>query len=253
MPKAIGLCLSGGAARGAFHLGVLRALEELGIRVEAISGSSIGAVVGAGYACGNTPSAMLALFKSKAFRQSIGWNIWGGSVWKINTAHPVFEHLLGRHERLETLPLPLHVSLCNLQKGEVVYASAGDLRQVLEASCALAPFFPFRAIEGVWYGDGGFVDNLPLAPLKKSGLPLLAVNLHPHLPHENRGNLLFRALLSLWHATVRAQAQVATWYLSAPELSRFSLFSFSSIDTLERMGYRTCLETFDVFARSDAV
>lgn len=252
MPKEIGLCLSGGASRGAYHLGVLKALEELGIRVRAISGSSIGAVVGVGYACGNSPEAMIAFFKSRAFAKSIKWNFFGGSVWKIDPNHPVFEPFFQGHTRLEALPLPLHVSLCDLQKGEVLYVQTGDLRQILEATCALAPFFPFRTIEGSWYGDGGFVDNLPLQPLKKSALPLLAVNLHPCPPYRG-GNLLRRALFSLWHANVRAQEQEATWLLSSPALSGFSLFSFSSIDVLVEMGYRACLETFDELACGDAV
>jgi len=253
IPKEIGLCLSGGAARGAYHLGVLKALGELGIGVRAISGSSIGAAIGVGYACGNAPEAMLAFFKSRAFRKSIAWNFWGGSVWKIDATHPVFEGFFQGYTRLEDLPLPLYVSVCDLQKGEAVYAQRGDLRQLLEATCALAPFFPFRSITGRWYGDGGFVDNLPLHPLKQSDLPLVAVNLHPRVKHESSRGLLRRALFLCWHANVHIQEKEATWLITSPELSRFSLFSFSSLDVLMEMGYVACLETFDKLASGDAV
>ena len=70
----LSLALSGGAARGAFHVGVIAALEKHNIAIAAVSGTSIGAVIAAGVGSGTSAFDMIRLFKSKAFRKVFCFN-----------------------------------------------------------------------------------------------------------------------------------------------------------------------------------
>jgi len=68
MPHGIGLTLSGGGAKGLAHIGAIKALEEAGIPIDCITGTSIGAIIGSLYAMGYSPEEMVALIKSRPFR-----------------------------------------------------------------------------------------------------------------------------------------------------------------------------------------
>lgn len=232
----VALSLSGGAARGAFHLGVIQSLRENGIKIRAIAGSSIGAVVGAGYACGHTPQEMLEFFKSKDFKRTIGLNIHRGSLWRIDTNKTIFDEFLNGKKSFDDLNLPLHVAVTDLSNGRVCYENRGDLINAITASCALMPFFKPVKIRENWCVDGGYMDNLPVKPLKKYELPIIGVNLHPLLNYSN-GGLLKRALFLSWHASIAANLSELEYCITSPKLTKYSLFSLSKLDELYEHGY----------------
>ena len=80
----ITLALSGGAARGAYHLGVLHFIEEEGLHVRAVSATSIGAVIGASWLCGVSAKEQLDIFKSKEFKRIFSFNYFRKSLYKID-------------------------------------------------------------------------------------------------------------------------------------------------------------------------
>lgn len=239
----ISLSLSGGAARGAFHLGVIDSLEELGVKIRAISGSSIGAVVGAGYASGLKPKEMLFIFKSAEFRRTIKLNLHRGSLWRIDTSQTVFDKLLNGKSSFKELELPLHVGVTDLSTGRMCYKNSGDLKDTISASCALLPFFAPMLLEGRWCADGGYMDNLPIEPLKKYGFPIVGVNLHPLLPFS-KGLLLKRALFLSWHASIASHLNELKYCISSPKLAKYPLFSLSKLDELYELGYKEGLDYF---------
>jgi NTE family protein len=89
----ISLALSGGAARGAFHLGVIAACERHGIEIGAISGTSIGAVVATGVGSGVSAFDMIRLFKSEAFRKVIGFNYFQKGLFRIDETASILREI----------------------------------------------------------------------------------------------------------------------------------------------------------------
>ena len=162
----LGLVFSGGGVRALAHAGLLKALEEKGLRPSIISGASGGALIGALYACGVKPDDMMRFFKeTPLFKWSM---ITFKKVGLVDSAKyaKFFKKELQYHT-FEELQLPLIVTATNLLNGKLQYFSKGELIQPLIASAALPPYFsPVRIGESL-YCDGGLLDNFPIEPIKK--------------------------------------------------------------------------------------
>lgn len=238
--EGISLVLSGGAARGAFHLGVLHALDEANIPIKAMSGSSIGAVVGAGYLSGNSPKKLLELFKSKAFKQALKLNLLHGSLLRLDANAPIMNHIINDLTRLESLSPSLHVSVTDLENGCVLYLKEGDLKELLLATSALVPLFGAQKVANTWMADGGIIDNFPIAPLLPLGFPILGVNLHPNVPLQKHGVLqhLARAIFLGWHSGVARNITQCDYYLSPKKLGEFSILRFAHLDEMFALGVK---------------
>lgn len=167
--KRIGVALGGGAVRGAAHIGVLSVLAREGIIPDFIAGSSIGAIVGAGYAAGLSPDELGELFRT------LHWNRLVRPVVRISL------NLLsiGRLRRFlaqalpvstfDQLSLPFAAVACDLNRGEQVILREGDLVEAICASAALPGLFtPVRQGERLLV-DGGVVNNLPLDVVRAMG------------------------------------------------------------------------------------
>lgn len=158
----LGLVLSGGAVRGAAHLGVLAVLDEAGIRPDLVVGTSVGSAVGALYAAGQRPEALLDLLEPVSWRSLVELSLTSGRSL-FGTAG--FErYLRERLERrsFEELALPFRAVACDLLSGEAVALGEGDVVEAVLASCALPGLFPPVERDGRLLVDGGVVDNLPL-------------------------------------------------------------------------------------------
>lgn len=173
-----GLALSGGAARGFAHIGVIRAFEENGIKIDCMSGASIGALIGLFYASGKTPDEMLAIAGSvrKSKLKAIG----PFHIGKAGLSY--VEHLLKKHvpaKRFEDLSLPLFVSVTNFHTGKYEIISSGDIVPALRASVAIPVKFGEQIINGVPYIDGGMTNNLPVEPLRECCTTVVGVSVNP--------------------------------------------------------------------------
>ena len=162
----LGLVFSGGGVRALAHAGLLKALEEKGLRPSIISGTSGGALIGALYACGVKPDDMMRFFKeTPLFKWSM---ITFKKVGLVDSAKyaKFFKKELQYHT-FEELQLPLIVTATNLLNGKLQYFSKGELIQPIIASAALPPYFsPVRIGESL-YCDGGLLDNFPIEPIRK--------------------------------------------------------------------------------------
>jgi NTE family protein len=163
----IGLALSGGAARGIAHVGVLRALEENNIPIDAIAGASAGALIGGAYAAGLSIPQLEEL--AKKFR------------WR-HTGRPSFSRLgLQSNERMETflrailpvtrfedLKIPFAALAMDLHQGSaVVLRDEGDVAFAIRASTCIPAFYvPVRDAQGRWLVDGGLVASLPISHVR---------------------------------------------------------------------------------------
>jgi NTE family protein len=180
----VGLALSSGAAKGLSHIGVIQVLEENGIDVDVVAGASMGAYVGAAWACGfdgqkleklaremESPWAFWKLI-DPAFPPRQGF-IRGGAVKKR------LMKSIG-HVRFAELARPLRVLATNLETLERVVFSSGEVADAVHASIAVPGICVPVIINGETYIDGGIVDPLPEDVLREMGVNrIIAVNAIP--------------------------------------------------------------------------
>lgn len=158
--KQIGLVLSGGGIRGMAHIGLLKVLEERGVVANNVAGSSIGALVGALYANGNTIDEMLAFFKETPLFQYSFFAIGKPGLIDTERYFNVFQDFFP-HNSFEGLQKPLYVVATDLMHGLEKVFSTGELIMPLLASAALTPVFSPVEIDSVLYADGGIMNNFP--------------------------------------------------------------------------------------------
>ncbi|WP_075216984.1 patatin-like phospholipase family protein [Mongoliimonas terrestris] len=170
----IGLALGGGGARGLAHVHVLEALDEMGLRPVAVTGSSIGAIIGAGYAAGMTGAAVREFVQATFAKQGDVW----GKVWQLRPK--TFADLFGGGlvqfdaERtvelflpadlpatFEDLVIPFTVMAADFYGCQEVALSSGPLRKAIAASIAIPILFRPVEIDGRVLIDGGVVNPLP--------------------------------------------------------------------------------------------
>jgi NTE family protein len=160
----VGLALSGGAARGAAHVGVLRVLLESGVPVDCVAGTSAGALVGGAFAAG-VPVAELERFALR-----MRWRDFGRvtvSRLGVQTNARMEEYVRAQFPvtRFEELPIPFAAVATDLHSGRaVVLKGEGDLAFAIRASCAVPGWYlPVVDGEGRRLVDGGLVALVPVA------------------------------------------------------------------------------------------
>lgn len=166
-PVALVLC--GGGSRGALEVGFYRAVRELGLPIDLVIGSSIGALNGAFIAAGMPPDELARLWLRVRRQDVMRWN-WKGLLLPrrapgLYTLDPLRELLLRTlpATRFEDLRLPLTITTTDLQLGKAVHWSgSGDLIEPLIASLSLPVFFPPVRIGNHQFVDGGVANNVPL-------------------------------------------------------------------------------------------
>ncbi len=244
------LCLSGGAARGAFHLGVLHALDELHVTIKALSGSSIGGVIALSYAGGVSPKEQLELFKSRAFMQSIRFNFFKDGIFRVDISHPIANALLPIRT-FEALSIPVYVTTVDLNAGELHTLHSGDTHIAAVATTALTPLFRPLPYRDMLLVDGGFLNNFPLYPLHAYRLPIVGSNAMPITPKQPRGfkRVVNRALFLLSQSAVIETIEQCDYYITSPQLARYRLFKRNALDELFALGYACGRDTLSDFSQ----
>jgi NTE family protein len=204
----VGLVLSGGGARGAAHVGVLKVLDELRVPVDAIAGTSMGAVVGGLYASGMTAAEIETLirslnwqdaFRDRPPREELGFRrkqdernflvrfalgvketgfvlppglVQGQKLEQVlrNAALPVAEV-----QGFDRLPIPFRAIATDLETGQAVVMDSGDLVTAMRASMSAPGVFSPAQREGRLLVDGGLVENLPIDTARAMGVDVLIV------------------------------------------------------------------------------
>ncbi len=242
----ISLSLSGGAARGAYHLGVLHCLDEMHIEVKALCGVSIGAVIGASYASGVTPKRQLEIFQSKEFKNVFSFNWFRGSLFNVDYCADIFKELIPK-EKIEELPIPLWISVFDITHAKGLLFEKGDIKELCLASSALTPVFRPVLQNDALYADGGFVNNLVVDPLKNLPYKILGVNLHPIERNYHQDGFLSIAkriaFLSMFSAVAQSE-NMCDILLASPKLRDYSIFSLSKLDEIFELGYEDAKRVF---------
>lgn len=173
-PPRVGLALGGGAARGFAHIGVIAALEEAGIKVDLVAGTSAGSLVGAIYASGKTAAQLQDIALRMEEAEITDWVL------------PLFSRGILRGEALsnyvnrqvnnkliESLPLPLGIVATDLRSGEGVLFQQGDTGRAVRASSAVPSVFNPVKVGEREFVDGGLVAPVPVRYAKHMGAELI--------------------------------------------------------------------------------
>ena len=176
----IGLALGGGAARGWAHIGVLRVLEEAGIKPDVIAGCSIGAVVGGCYAAGKL-DPLEAFARTLTKRRIMGlldFHISGSGLIGGDRLRKLLEIDLGGC-RIEELSARFATVATELDSGHEIWLTRGPLVEALRASYALPGVFDPVRISGRWLVDGALVNPVPVTVARALGADIvICVNLN---------------------------------------------------------------------------
>ncbi|PHR89060.1 MAG: hypothetical protein COA78_36040 [Blastopirellula sp.] len=260
----IGLALGGGGARGMAHLGVLKALADHGIVIDAIAGTSAGAMAGIICASGYAPGYATELFANDL---KPGWPFtWmprGGHWYLLHKyRRGLFDPMLRKYltnYTLEQLPLPVQSVTVDLVSGKPVVRTYGDaVRSILE-SINLPVFSSPLCHEGQALIDGGLVNNIPADVLINGGCNfVIAVsvtsrlkaefaNNHPQTPtQEMKSGTIFQTLLRSYlvqSVNMNSHGVQPADIVIEPDVSKYDLSEFSSTRELAALGEEAAVQS----------
>jgi NTE family protein len=257
-PK-IALVLGGGGLKGFAHIGVFRALKEMGIVPTVVAGTSIGALIGAAYARGMDTSEMADRARALKRRDLFRLNRMGMLLERQHSPAIYLDEPLRNvvrsvapDKRFDELKTKLLVNTVDITRGSQVVWGLPGLRDVsivdaVYASCALPGFYPPGEIGGRLCVDGGVLDNLPVSVASMGMDAVIAVDtgssdLEPENDIATAGfaSIYMRAATTMMHAL--QLVPFGSWtrppmILIRPKVNHIGWFSFSNTDELVQAGY----------------
>jgi NTE family protein len=241
-----GLVLSGGGARGIAHIGVLKALDEMGITFDCISGTSAGSIVGALYANGHKPDQIFELIKNlsifKSVRPAFAWT---GLLSLDGLKELMLKEIPGN--KFSDLKIPLTVAATDIRKGKIQYFTEGDLARIIMASCCIPAIFNPVSLEKNLYVDGGLLDNLPVKPIRKECDFIVGSHCNHISPDFDTSNIklvIERSLLITIHANTEVSRGQCDLFIEPPRMDRFSSLNLSKAKEIFDFGYQFTKENF---------
>ena len=245
--NSIGICLSGGAALGFGHIGALQALEDNGIIPEYVSGSSMGAIIGAFYCAGFSPEELLQLIKTDKLYK----------ITKLMTFQPTFlnsgltNHSILRslvkelipNNSFEQLQKRLYICVVNLNRADWEIVDSGNkLDTWLAASAAIPGLFNTIKQNGVFYTDGGLLNNLPAQPLTERCDTIIGINVIPHrIPEKLKKpvDTLAYAIRAVQFQNSASGRALCNFLIEPDAFDKYHEFSFDAYQDIYNIGYTT--------------
>lgn len=242
----IGLSLSGGGSKGLAHLGILQAMEDMGIFPDIISGTSAGAFAGVFYADGLRPKEIITFFKNRAFREFAEFTIPKAGFFK-NTRFTDFlkNHLTAR--TFEELKIPLHVVTTDIEYGETHVFSSGPLINTIIASCTVPIVFTPVKIEERHYVDGGLFKNFPVSVIRKMCDKVIGANVSPVTISPYKDSIKYVAERSFHYMSASntlLDRNLCDYLIESQELAKYSMFDLEHVEEIYDLGYRIAHDFF---------
>jgi NTE family protein len=181
--KNISLVLSGGGSRGAIQLGVLQALNEYKIKIDAVSGTSIGAIIGALYCSGIKPYHIKEIMESKRFVDIYHFKWHRHGLLDMSLLYKILKEKIPENN-FEALKVPLYICASNIDKGGFEIFSKGDLHVKVAASASIPIVFEPVKIGKDFYVDGGLFNNMPVNPFIGKDTYILGVHVNNYKNKE---------------------------------------------------------------------
>lgn len=259
----LGVALGGGAARGMSHLGVLRAMDEEGIVIDAIAGTSVGAMMGVSYCVGYSPDNGVERFTNALTPKGIFRWIAMGDAWYMLTKYRThaWEGMLREHFfnwQLEQMLVPLTTIAADLIKAEEFVRSTGDGVLGILESINLGGIATPICRDGMALVDGGYLNNVPADTLVRDGANyVISVDVSSKVSHAWAGNTpdtkteeMKAPRIGQVLARIREVAQQNLSRMGgshanfsiAPDVSKVSFTDFKSTPQTAAIGYRAAQE-----------
>ena len=246
----IGISLSGGAAIGYAHLGLLQAAEEAGFKPDCVAGTSMGAIMGMMYAAGYSPQQIRQIIKDEKMDNL--FHVAFPSVPKpggfVSTSR--IQRILRKYvpdNSFESLKTKFYCCASNMETLQAEYHGSGNqLVQCVMASAAIPGIFAPVKVNGTYLLDGGIQDHLPVKPLIDEGCD---VRIGSCLLIEKPGK---KKLYQLWiHAALYASFSTCQRTIGQftdvimVDPGKYRLSDFKALDALYDIGYKAGKEHFD--------
>tara|TARA_Y100000310_G_scaffold293020_1_gene322288 strand:+ start:13597 stop:14580 length:984 start_codon:yes stop_codon:yes gene_type:complete len=168
----IGIALSGGAARGISHIGILKVLEKEKIPIDYIAGTSIGSLIGAFYASGIPINEIEKIMKTTKWRKLVDFTTpKTGFITGKKIENRIKE--IVENKNFEDLDIPLSIVSTELNRGEKVIFKHGNLTKAIRASISIPGVFEPVIDKNSTYADGSMVDPIPVDVLKDMGADII--------------------------------------------------------------------------------
>ncbi len=239
--KTIGLVLSGGGIRGMAHIGLIKAMREHGIEAEMVVGTSVGALVGALYANGNSTESMLNFFRETPLFQYSFFAINKPGFIDTERYINIFKVFFPQ-DAFEGLKKPLFVVATDLLSGDEKVFYEGELIKPLLASAALPPVFSPVDIGGTLYADGGIMNNFPKEYVDRTMEFIIGSNVSITAPMERKDlknslQLAGRVTSLMIHASSKEKMQECDLFIEPKGLEKIGVLDKKGMETAYRIGY----------------
>ncbi len=235
---SLGLALSGGGTRGFAHIGVFRALEEADIPVSFVTGTSAGSIMGAMY-CAGMPWQEILKNSQTFSRRDILEKRWLIGSNSQNIAQ-IVHRFLGDIS-IEELKIPFAAVAVDLQSGEEVVFTKGNLATAVSASSAVPILFKPVQSDGKILVDGGLLNNMPADVCRKMGAEVVVgVDLNYARGKGTDSTKLWDTAVATWNITTKnsmLKGQINSDIIITPELSDFKNTRLENIEAMAEEGY----------------
>lgn len=237
--KKVGIALGGGAVLGAVHVGVLKALEEKNVKINAICGTSAGAIVAALYAFGKTPAQIEKIVVEFEWKKLSSLTLSKYGVLSNDKIGEIIKLNIG-DKKFKDANIPLGMIATDITTGEKVVLDKGSVADAVVASTCIPGIFIPVEIGGRFLVDGGIVENVPLSCLKNKDVDyLIGVDLVPERSYkkpENVIEVLYNSFNFLVRVNKKAQTKEADLTIK-PDLTEYNAVDMSQIKELIDLGY----------------
>ncbi len=249
----VGLCLSGGGARGFAHLGAFKAFEEYGITFDMVAGTSAGSLFGAIYATGISYEDMYKLtdgVKNTDFRSAK----LGFLPSRMDRLSALINKTL-TIERIEDLPIPLYVVAVDLKTGKELHFNTGEIAPVVCGSCAIPGVFLPVKYKNMVLIDGGSRNNIPADVLKMADCDfVVTIDCNCSRGGGTSSNNIFTQFMTavgIMMVNNSVQGKNYSDIVICPDMRRFNSLKIIDKDAMIEEGYKATIakmpEILDLF------
>ena len=281
----VGLVLSGGGAKGIAHLGILKAIEEAGLRIDYITGTSMGSLIGGLYAIGYRSEQLIEisrennfmdLFTESANRRYIS-NYEKGFDERTAVTFPISERgidlpagiITGQNiytflsglawsahatESFDEFPIPFASLATDIETGEAVVFRSGYLPDAIRASISIPSAMVPHKIDGRYYIDGGLARNLPVQDAIDMGANyIIAVDVSTPLVSQDSlrslTDIMNQAMLYRINERTASEKLKADMAITVSELDSYNIIDFDILDIFVDIGIKVGQRYYDDFKK----
>jgi NTE family protein len=236
--KKIGLALGGGAVLGAAHVGVLKALEEMDIKISYIAGTSIGAFVAAFYAFNKKTVDIQKIASELKWMDISEISFAGKGLLSNKKLGELIIKYIGE-KNIEKSDIPLAIIATDITNGEKTVIKKGNVANAVMASTCIPGIFHPVKFDSKLLVDGGIVENVPIDTVNSMGADyVIGVDLNAKNSYKEPGNIVDVIInRSPLKAAAKFQTKNAD-LLITPDLSSFNMVDTNQVDDLIKQGYK---------------